>query len=87
MNKSTLCSFPFDKSDNGYRTIAQLMLNKFGARVPEKYLINALKARDNGFAVDIDIIDPLRDLVENHYRGKKCKMSKISMDYESLRRM
>ena len=69
MNKSTLSSYPFDKSDEGYEEIAQLMRTKFGASIPEKYLIGALKAQDKGFHVDDDIIGPLKELVENHYRG------------------
>ena len=69
--KSTCYSFPFNKSEEGYRSIAQLMINQFGAGIPEKYIINTLKMRDRGFLVDEDMFAPLIELVEDHYRGKK----------------
>lgn len=74
MNKSTLSSFPFDKSDEGYRTIAQLMRSNFGANAPKNHIVNALKLKDRGFMVDDDMIQSLKELVENHYRGKNARM-------------
>jgi hypothetical protein len=69
--KSTMYSFPFDKSAEGYLAIAQVMIKQFGAGIPEKYIINALKMRDRGFFVDEDMFAPLMELVEDHYIGKR----------------
>lgn len=85
--KSTMYSFPFNKSEEGYHAIAQVMIQQFGAGIPEKYIINALKMRDRGFLVDEDMFAPLMKLVEDHYIGKRIQitLSLLFLSYNEIK--